>query len=655
MFHWEQTKKYDVSKMTPEQLESFLDFCDSSDEDDASEVECVSDESDDDVFADLAPISSIHVGDAAHPSITPVPEAQELIQLVPESEISAFRKRIRSENTDFQEVPNEQLVTSSTGRFIGDPTEIKNNSEEFKNIKWEKKNLQIQIGELAFQAPDMCEFSELQTPYDFFSYFITDELLEIVCEQTNVYALQKNINSTFECTVSDIRKYIGILIIMSVYKYPCVRSFWGKRKLPGVYDTMTVNRFEEIRRHIHFADNSKKPTRRDLNYDALYSVRPVLNHLNKKFGAVPMAQRLSVDEQMCATKMSKTNIKQYMPSKPHKWGFKIFSICDTKGFSHQFEVYAGAAGNVVGNGDPDLGAASNVVLRLSKGIPNFQNHIVYFDNFFTSLGLLVYLRSRGIHSLGTVRVNRIPNCPLSTDLELKRESRGYSEEYVGKTYGVEVNNVLWKDNKGVRLTSTYVGVQPFISQYYQPIIPARRWNRASKQYDEIDCPNIVKEYNQHMGGVDLMDSLIGRYKISMKTGKWPSRLFHHFLDLALVNSYVLYHRVHREKHKLIQLPKFREAVGESLVVFNLERKKIGRPTKISKEINLKPPNPSTTVYLPSPTSRFDRIDHWCEFKDSRGRCQNKPCQSQPKSFCAKCKVFLCNSNTKSCFKDFHCN
>jgi len=34
---------------------------------------------------------------------------------------------------------------------------------------------------------------------------------------------------------------------------------------------------------------------------------------------------------------------------------------------------------------------------------------------------------------------------------------------------------------------------------------------------EVKCPSIIKEDNRYMGGVDLLDSLIGRYKIKIRT------------------------------------------------------------------------------------------------------------------------------------------
>lgn len=94
-----------------------------------------------------------------------------------------------------------------------------------------------------------------------------------------------------------------------------------------------------------------------------------------------------------------------MPNKPHKWGIKLFVLCDSNGFAYRFEVYNGAGDNIILPDTPDIGATSNIVIRLSQTIPDFAHHILYFDNFYTSLPLLVYLRARGIYSLGTVRGN----------------------------------------------------------------------------------------------------------------------------------------------------------------------------------------------------------------------------------------------------------
>lgn len=86
-------------------------------------------------------------------------------------------------------------------------------------------------------------------------------------------------------------------------------------------------------------------------------------------------------------------------------------MCDSSAYSYSFEIFIGAGSNVILHNMPDLGPAANVV-RLPQTIPNFVNHIVYFNNFYTTLPLFIYLRSRGIYALGTIRSGRIPNCSM---------------------------------------------------------------------------------------------------------------------------------------------------------------------------------------------------------------------------------------------------
>lgn len=141
-------------------------------------------------------------------------------------------------------------------------------------------------------------------------------------------------------------------------------------------------------------------------------------------------------------------------------------------------------------------ASSSRIVELDdiEALPIVFSDSQFLYNFYTSLPLLVYLRSRGIYALGTVRANRIPNGKLPQDKELKNEPRGYASEYVSNVQGVPVSVVVWKDNKTVRLASTYVGILPFIKTNDESQIgKIARYDKQNKGYVEIDCPTVIAQ------------------------------------------------------------------------------------------------------------------------------------------------------------------
>lgn len=189
------------------------------------------------------------------------------------------------------------------------------------------------------------------------------------------------------------------------------------------------------------------------------------------------------------------------------------------GYAYRFIIYSGKDTDPMLDGETDIGVVGNTVIKLSRCIPRSQNHILYFDNFYTSLPLMYYMAKEGISCLGTVQRNRLgKNCKLPSREEVMKKSvpRGSYEEYITNYDGIEMSAVSWKDNKQVVLLSTYVGASP--------VGTIERYEKTEKRKKSIPCPKVVNEYNAHMGGVDLMDSYLGRYRIRMKTRKWYMRI-----------------------------------------------------------------------------------------------------------------------------------
>ncbi|XP_040075168.1 piggyBac transposable element-derived protein 4-like [Ixodes scapularis] len=127
--------------------------------------------------------------------------------------------------------------------------------------------------------------------------------------------------------------------------------------------------------------------------DKLFKIRPPLEMLLPKFEEIPQEQCLCVDEQIVPFK-GHSSIKQYLPKKPHKWGYKIFILCHSSGVVHSFDVYTGHIDQVPGF--PDIGASGNVVIKLAQCVQPQLSHLLYFDNWFISLKLFISLAQRGI-------------------------------------------------------------------------------------------------------------------------------------------------------------------------------------------------------------------------------------------------------------------
>ncbi|CAH1983894.1 unnamed protein product [Acanthoscelides obtectus] len=141
---------------------------------------------------------------------------------------------------------------------------------------------------------------------------------------------------------------------------------------------------------MHFNNNDNVIPRGTLGHDKLFKIRPFLDSLQERLNKIPIEEHVAADEQIISTK-ARSTIKQYNPKKPHKWGFKVIVLCGISGFNYSFDIFAGAQSNVVPVDAPDLGKSSNVVLNLLHRVPKHVNHKIFFDNWFASIPLAVYL------------------------------------------------------------------------------------------------------------------------------------------------------------------------------------------------------------------------------------------------------------------------
>lgn len=142
------------------------------------------------------------------------------------------------------------------------------------------------------------------------------------------------------------------------------------------------------------------------------------------------------------------------------------------------------------------------------------------------------LKQFGILANGTVRINRMSGCQFKSDKELKKEGRGTYDSKIDTNSGIV--GCKWFDNKFVHLFSNYFGPEPTNEVH--------RWSTTSKTRIPVQRPAVVKEYNSFMGGVDLHDMLVEIYRIDIRSKRFYLRIIFHLIDMAVVNSWILYRR-----------------------------------------------------------------------------------------------------------------
>ncbi len=246
------------------------------------------------------------------------------------------------------------------------------------------------------------------SPSESFRLFFTSDLIEMIVEQSNMYAMEvmdeEKVEKWNPITTQDLEAYFGFTILMGINSLPALEDYWKRNPVyhySPVADRISRDRFMEISRYLHFADNSTLAPRGSPRYDRLAKVRPVLEHLKTRFSVVyTPGQDLSVDEAMIKFQ-GRSSMKQYMPKKPTKRGIKVWVLADSSnGYFSRLQVYTGKKGNTT---EHNLG--SRVVKDLTQDFQHKYHH-VFFDNFFNSKQLLCDLEALGLYGCGTARKDR---------------------------------------------------------------------------------------------------------------------------------------------------------------------------------------------------------------------------------------------------------
>ena len=197
--------------------------------------------------------------------------------------------------------------------------------------------------------------------------------------------------------------------------------------------------------------------------------------------------------------------------------------------SCKFDLYTGGQTD---DANEEEGLTHGVVLRVTEHLAN-AGRVVYTDNFYTSPALAQSLLERGFHLVGTIRTNR-----RGFPVQLKADTKDFEKHAPrGAMRYVRDGNMLLQQRKDRRVVSMLSTVHKGNSHDY-----VTRHSKVMGHHVEqnIRQPKSIRDCNAHMGGVDRFDQRAAAYRVLRRTRKYWKSIFLDMLDVAAVNSFLLF-------------------------------------------------------------------------------------------------------------------
>ncbi|XP_061079005.1 piggyBac transposable element-derived protein 4-like [Conger conger] len=490
------------------------------------------------------------------------------------------------------------------------------------------------------------------SPLSLFKLFFSSSVQHTIINNTNGNAARRLAQGArykwSPLSVDKFYIFLSIILFSGLARTHSRADYW-RREWPYNFSfpksTMSRDRFEAIFWSLHLSDvtedeeNEKK--RGTPQFDKLFKIKPLYGEIVNTCNSLFQPNKdISVDERMVASK-ARIGFRQYMKDKPTKCGYKLFVLADSKtGYTCNFFVYQGKDESKVkqrGPKEDGLSLSVTSVMDLMRFDLLGKGYHLYVDNFYTSPVLFNKLAQNHIAACGTIRANR-EGFPRTTTNDFPKNPERGDMRWIRKG---NLLFVRWVDTKIVNVCSSF-------HKAYSGATTLRKLKGADGQWQRgvVHVPDACKDYNMHMGGVDLSDALINYYSVHGKTMRWYKTFFYHFIDIAVVNSYILHKAVASTRNQTpLSHKRFREV---------LMREMVEQAKAIVAEAA---PRPSLTntcmpVYRGKTGTQDRRKCVVCATK-AKQMPGSKAKEMKTPIYCSKCNVSLCLVPERNCFLEYH--
>ncbi|XP_022098500.1 piggyBac transposable element-derived protein 4-like [Acanthaster planci] len=357
------------------------------------------------------------------------------------------------------------------------------------------------------------------SPLELFNLFFPITMLEIILRYTNEEGLIKRGFAWVNCSMMELRSFIGLLFFLGLTKsgHERVKTFWrpGFFSRPLCECTMAGKRFQDILGMLCFDDRNTRAERKATdNFAPMRDVFEIFRSaLVHHFSP---SENLTVDEQLVAFR-GRCSFKQYMPKKLAKYGLKFWASVDSNThYIHNMQPYIG---NEQGRSETELGA--RVVKDLVEPVFGTGRNVTA-DSFFVSKALADYLWTKKMTLVGTIKENRkeVPD-------DMRKE---------------QVRNRQVKSSH-FRFSGLNTLVS-FVPKQHRNVLLLSSMHHDATTNPMSQKPEIIDYYNSTKAGVDTVDQMCSIYNCARISNRWPMVVFFHLMNCAAINAYVLFRQVH---------------------------------------------------------------------------------------------------------------
>lgn len=220
---------------------------------------------------------------------------------------------------------------------------------------------------------------------------------------------------------------------------------------------------------------------------------------------------VTIDEQLLGFR-GKCPFRQYIPSKPDKYGIKFWCCVDVNSY-YIFDAFPYVGRQADEQRQRCVGA--NVVLELMKPMYG-SNRNVTIDNFFTTIQLAKELHSKELTLVGTLRKNK-PEIPIDFQSN--------------KNHDVGSSIFFFSDN---------LTLASYVPKKNKAVLLLYSMHHGNKVDTGTEKPNIVLDYNKTKGAVDTIDEMCHKYSVKRGTRRWPLFVFYGMIYAGAINALILW-------------------------------------------------------------------------------------------------------------------